>query len=114
MIAQTDEHEPFIVDLLEGTKQNIQDLDHLRICCYYEAIGLMIASTPPPVSKREEYISRLMEIFNEIWIIHIRNLEQEKSFLCEDIETLKKISLVKIFIWIFYNMYLLWHMARTG
>ncbi|CAD7927017.1 unnamed protein product [Amoebophrya sp. A25] len=69
VIAQADTPEPFLVELLARTKSNVNDLEHLQIATYYEAIGLAIAAAP--FRDREGYVDRLMSIFNEIWAVNI-------------------------------------------
>eukprot|EP00392_Amoebophrya_sp_AT5.2_P010517 g10581.t1 len=93
VVAQADAADPFLVELLEQTKSNVNDLDHLLITTYYEALGLMIGAAKT-FAERERYVEQLMTIFNEIWAISVRALHIDQgASLCEDLDTLKKISL---------------------
>ncbi|CAD7955742.1 unnamed protein product [Amoebophrya sp. A120] len=90
--TQPDAAEPFLVELLEMTKSNINDLDHLLITTYYESIGMMIGAARPV--DREQYVEKLLSIFNDIFVNTIRHIQidQGKS-LCENIDELKRTAL---------------------
>lgn len=93
VVAQNDEPEPFLRTLIADTKKNINHLDPLRICTYYESLGLCIAAAPP--TQRAEYIRASLEIFDEIWQNVLQFVEADGGVaLCQNAEQLKRTSLV--------------------
>lgn len=66
VVQQIGETEPFISELLTGLTNIIQDLETHQIHMFYEAVALMTCAEAS-ATKREEYLTRLMQPPNATW-----------------------------------------------
>ncbi|CAH9110042.1 unnamed protein product [Cuscuta europaea] len=66
VIVQVGENEPFVSELLTTLPTTIVDLEPHQIHSFYESVGQMIQAEPD-AQKRDEYLTRLMQLPNQKW-----------------------------------------------
>ena len=65
---QTDESQPFIVDLLDSLDKIISDLEPHQIQSFYESVGVMLSDRGHMISiDRKAMLGRLMDLPNRGW-----------------------------------------------
>ncbi|KAL7586351.1 protein EXPORTIN 1A [Lactuca sativa] len=80
VIVQVGESEPFVSELLTTLPTTIADLEPHQIHTFYESVGCMIQAESE-VSKREEYLQRLMHLPNQKWTEIIGHARGSVDFL---------------------------------
>ncbi|XP_024989567.1 protein EXPORTIN 1A-like isoform X3 [Cynara cardunculus var. scolymus] len=80
VIVQVGESEPFVSELLTSLPTTIQDLEPHQIHTFYESVGYMIQAESE-ISKREEYLQRLMDLPNQKWTEIIGRARGSVDFL---------------------------------
>lgn len=89
---QPGEAVPFVEDMMSHVQQDIQDLEHLHICTYFEAVGHMI-SEAKPAKEKERLVAMLMTLFNAKWATLLSGLANSLDYL-QDQQVLRDISLI--------------------
>ncbi|MFS7929630.1 putative importin-beta domain, armadillo-like helical, exportin-1/Importin-beta [Helianthus anomalus] len=80
VIVQVGENEPFVSELLTTLPNTIADLEPHQIHSFYETVGHMIQAEVE-ISKREEYLQRLMNLPNQKWAEIIGHARGNVDFL---------------------------------
>ncbi|RAL42035.1 hypothetical protein DM860_017761 [Cuscuta australis] len=80
VILQVGEHEPFVSELLTTLPTTIVDLEPHQIHSFYESVGQMIQAEPD-AQKRDEYLTRLMQLPNQKWAEIIGQARQSVDYL---------------------------------
>ncbi|CAI9295561.1 unnamed protein product [Lactuca saligna] len=80
VIVQVGESEAFVSELLTTLPTTIADLEPHQIHTFYESVGCMIQAESE-VSKREEYLQRLMHLPNQKWTEIIGHARGSVDFL---------------------------------
>ncbi|KAL7553456.1 hypothetical protein ACHAWF_016738 [Thalassiosira exigua] len=89
---QTDEHSPFIVELVDAMPGIISDLEPHQVQAFYEAVGCMLSDKGPAVTvDRAELLEKLMEMPNRQWKTLMERANATVDFLVEP-ETIKDIT----------------------
>merc|ERR1719183_1155842 len=86
---QAGEHRPFVDDLMGHVANDIQDLEPLHVCTYYEAVGYMISSAPP--DRQPPLVQRLLAPQTERWQAIIQS-SQANPAMAQQPHVLKEIS----------------------
>eukprot|EP00899_Mesostigma_viride_P028462 jgi/Mesvir1/8800/Mv02704-RA.1 len=80
VVLQVSEMEPFICELLHNLPLVVVDLQPHQKHTFYEAAACMIAAEAVP-TKRDEYLTRLMEPPNQSWLQIIASARENLEYL---------------------------------
>eukprot|EP00746_Dinoflagellata_sp_MGD_P022473 gnl/MRDRNA2_/MRDRNA2_152589_c0_seq1.p1 gnl/MRDRNA2_/MRDRNA2_152589_c0~~gnl/MRDRNA2_/MRDRNA2_152589_c0_seq1.p1 ORF type:complete len:806 (+),score=199.18 gnl/MRDRNA2_/MRDRNA2_152589_c0_seq1:37-2418(+) len=89
---QSGELSPFVEELMGHIAQDINELDHLHVCTYFEAVGSMISAAAP--EAKERLVASLMMLFNQKWAQILRSMSQDQNASLQNQQLIREVSLV--------------------
>lgn len=88
---QVQENQPFVDEMVGHIQNNINELEPLQVCTFYEAVGNMVSAAP--IEKQQELCRHVLKLQTDKWNAVLAQAGQNMAFLHET-SILREISLI--------------------